>query len=139
MRRGRDGEGEEEEGGMQRGRDGEGDEEEGGMRRGRDGEGEEEEVVGLRRGRDGEEEEEVGLRRGLEEEGEKEDRGTCHACAGSGRVLYQFVTLYRGWKTYVGYRVALAGLALAFLYMTVLDFHHITVGELGFCFSHGSV
>ncbi|KAK7109677.1 ferroportin-like [Littorina saxatilis] len=43
------------------------------------------------------------------------------------RLLYQFVTLYRGWRTYVSYSVALPGLALAFLYMTVLGFDNITV------------
>ena len=47
-------------------------------------------------------------------------------------MLTQFVTLYRGWKTYVSYNVALAGLALAFLYMTVLGFDNITVGESNF-------
>ena len=65
-------------------------------------------------------------------EGQVGDRVTCLARAGTGRVLHQFVTLYRGWRTYVSYSVALAGLALAFLYMTVLDFHNITVGELVF-------
>ncbi|KAK7508553.1 hypothetical protein BaRGS_00000119 [Batillaria attramentaria] len=44
-----------------------------------------------------------------------------------GRVLSQFVTLYRGFRTYTKYNVALAGLSLAFLYMTVLGFHNITV------------
>ena len=69
----------------------------------------------------------VGGRR--QEAGEGGDGVTCLARVGSRRVLYQFMTLYRGWKTYVSYSVALAGLALAFLYMTVLDFHNITVGE----------
>ncbi|XP_025095565.1 solute carrier family 40 member 1-like isoform X2 [Pomacea canaliculata] len=49
------------------------------------------------------------------------DRSCC------GRLLYQVITLYRGWRTYMQYNVALAGLALACLYMTVLGFDNITV------------
>ena len=66
------------------------------------------------------------------QDGEGAGRVTCLARVGIGRLLYQFVTLYRGWKTYVRYSVALAGLALAFLYMTVLGFDNITVGESNF-------
>lgn len=51
------------------------------------------------------------------------DRSCC------GRLLYQVITLYRGWRTYMQYNVALAGLALACLYMTVLGFDNITVGK----------
>lgn len=54
-------------------------------------------------------------------------KSPCHKCCG--RVLFQFVTLYRGWRTYMRYSVALAGLALACLYMTVLGFDNITVGK----------
>lgn len=39
-----------------------------------------------------------------------------------------FITLRRGWKIFRGYNVAFAGLSLASLYLTVLSFHHITVG-----------
>jgi hypothetical protein len=46
-----------------------------------------------------------------------------------GLLLHKALTLYCCWRTYASYRVALAGLALAFLYMTVLSFHSITVGE----------
>lgn len=38
------------------------------------------------------------------------------------------IILYRGWKTYIKYDVAFAGLGLAALYMTVLGFDNITVG-----------
>ncbi|XP_052286243.1 solute carrier family 40 member 1-like isoform X2 [Dreissena polymorpha] len=36
--------------------------------------------------------------------------------------------LVRGWKIYMGYQVAFAGLGLASLYMTVLGFDNITIG-----------
>ncbi|KAJ8313529.1 hypothetical protein KUTeg_008090 [Tegillarca granosa] len=39
-----------------------------------------------------------------------------------------FITLHVGWKTYRGYDVAYAGIALSCLYMTVLGFDNITVG-----------
>ncbi|XP_050417924.1 solute carrier family 40 member 1 isoform X2 [Patella vulgata] len=39
-----------------------------------------------------------------------------------------FITLYRGWRTYLHYGVCNAGLGLACLYMTVLGFDNITVG-----------
>ncbi|ESP03171.1 hypothetical protein LOTGIDRAFT_171641 [Lottia gigantea] len=39
-----------------------------------------------------------------------------------------FITLYKGWRTYLRYNVCNAGLGLAFLYMTVLGFDNITVG-----------
>ncbi|XP_060597405.1 solute carrier family 40 member 1-like [Ruditapes philippinarum] len=39
-----------------------------------------------------------------------------------------FIILYRGWKTYIKYDEAFAGLGLAALYMTVLGFDNITVG-----------
>ncbi|KAK7109676.1 ferroportin-like [Littorina saxatilis] len=42
-------------------------------------------------------------------------------------ICSQLLTLYRGWRTYVRYSVALAGLGLACLYMTVLGFDNITV------------
>jgi hypothetical protein len=40
-----------------------------------------------------------------------------------------FIILYRGWKTYIKYDEAFAGLGLAALYMTVLGFDNITVGK----------
>ncbi|KAL4225216.1 hypothetical protein ACF0H5_015907 [Mactra antiquata] len=45
-----------------------------------------------------------------------------------------FITLYRGWRIYMKYDVAFAGLGLAALYMTVLGFDNITVG---FAYSQG--
>ena len=54
----------------------------------------------------------------------KQESGCCNAWICTG-----LLTLYRGWRTYVRYSVALAGLALACLYMTVLGFDNITVGE----------
>ncbi|KAK7109675.1 solute carrier family 40 member 1-like [Littorina saxatilis] len=57
----------------------------------------------------------------------KVKRSSSSECCCCGRILYQFITLYRGWRTYMRYSVALAGLALSFLYMTVLGFDNITV------------
>ncbi|KAL8577158.1 hypothetical protein ACOMHN_063417 [Nucella lapillus] len=54
-------------------------------------------------------------------------KATCSARASQIGVLHQLVTLYRGGRTYMGYSVALPGLALACLYMTVLSFDNITV------------
>ncbi|XP_060553697.1 solute carrier family 40 member 1-like isoform X2 [Ruditapes philippinarum] len=51
---------------------------------------------------------------------------SCTSCMK--RILGTFVTLARGWKTYMKYDVAFAGLGLAFLFMTVLGFDNITVG-----------
>lgn len=45
-----------------------------------------------------------------------------------GKVFYSFITLYTGYRTYFKYEVALAGLGLSFLYMTVLGFDKITIG-----------
>lgn len=52
------------------------------------------------------------------------------------KVFSRFITLYRGWRTYMQYSVALAGLALACLYMTVLGFDNITVGKLNWYVYH---
>lgn len=49
-----------------------------------------------------------------------------------GRILYSFIVLYRGMRTYKKYDVFRAGLSLAFLYLTVLGFDGITVGMYGF-------
>lgn len=51
-----------------------------------------------------------------------------------GKLFFSFIALYRGWRHYKEYRVALAGLALAFLYFTVLGFDNITIG---YAFSQG--
>ncbi|KAL3832525.1 hypothetical protein ACJMK2_024160 [Sinanodonta woodiana] len=56
---------------------------------------------------------------------EKEPQGCSRFCR---KMFSSFITLYRGWRTYMKYNVALAGLALACLYMTVLGFDNITVG-----------
>lgn len=45
------------------------------------------------------------------------------------KVFYSFITLYTGYRTYFKYEVALAGLGLSFLYMTVLGFDKITIGK----------
>jgi len=58
------------------------------------------------------------------EEVQSKESGCCHA-----RICSGFLMLYRGWRTYMRYSVTLAGLALACLYMTVLGFDNITVGE----------
>ena len=44
-------------------------------------------------------------------------------------IFYSFIVLYKGWQTFMKYRVAFAGLGLATLYMTVLGFDNITVGK----------
>ncbi|XP_052081265.1 solute carrier family 40 member 1-like [Mytilus californianus] len=43
-------------------------------------------------------------------------------------VFYSFIVLYKGWRIFMSYKVAFAGLGLATLYMTVLGFDNITVG-----------
>lgn len=45
------------------------------------------------------------------------------------KVFYSFITLYTGYRTYFKYEVALAGLGLSFLYLTVLGFDKITIGK----------
>ncbi|CAL1531470.1 unnamed protein product [Lymnaea stagnalis] len=49
-------------------------------------------------------------------------------CSESCRLLSGFTIIFEGWKTFASYKVWLTGLALAFLYMTVLGFDNITVG-----------
>ncbi|XP_033758766.1 solute carrier family 40 member 1-like [Pecten maximus] len=44
------------------------------------------------------------------------------------QLCYSLVSLYRGWRTYMRYDVAVAGWSLAFLYFTVLGFDNITIG-----------
>ncbi|XP_071158670.1 ferroportin-like [Mytilus edulis] len=45
-----------------------------------------------------------------------------------GKLFFSFIALYRGWRHYIQYKVAVAGVALAFLYFTVLGFDNITIG-----------
>lgn len=52
-----------------------------------------------------------------------------------GKLFSSFISLYRGWRHYKQYQVALSGLALAFLYFTVLGFDNITIGTLLFSIS----
>ncbi|XP_052802282.1 solute carrier family 40 member 1-like isoform X2 [Mya arenaria] len=47
---------------------------------------------------------------------------------GCTRMFSGILVLYRGWRVYMRYQVAFAGLGLACLYMTVLGFDNITVG-----------
>ena len=45
------------------------------------------------------------------------------------RLLYEpFLTIIKGWKTYLRQKIVYAGLSLAFLYMTVLGFDAVTIG-----------
>ncbi|XP_069115704.1 ferroportin-like [Argopecten irradians] len=44
------------------------------------------------------------------------------------QLSYSLISLYRGWRTYMKYDVAIAGWSLAFLYFTVLGFDNITIG-----------
>jgi len=46
------------------------------------------------------------------------------------KVFEPFLVIARGWRTYARQKVVFAGVALAFLYMTVLGFDSITVGQL---------
>ena len=47
-------------------------------------------------------------------------------------IFYSFIILFKGWKTFISYPVAFAGLGLATLYMTVIGFDNITVGKFLF-------
>ena len=62
----------------------------------------------------------------------KEDSSDCSACMK--KTFSGVLILIRGWKTYMKYSVAYAGLGLALLYMTVLGFDNITVGKSNLCF-----
>merc|ERR1719239_1551692 len=44
------------------------------------------------------------------------------------KMFSSLIIIFRGWRTYMGYKVCLSGLALAFLYMTVLGFDNVTIG-----------
>ena len=55
------------------------------------------------------------------------EAGGCGHCLR--KTFSGILTLIRGWKTYMKYDVAFAGLGLATLYMTVLGFDNITVGR----------
>ena len=46
------------------------------------------------------------------------------------KILEPFITLYQGWGIYINQPIVLAGLALSFLYMTVLGFDNITTGNV---------
>lgn len=48
-----------------------------------------------------------------------------------GRVCRKLLPLVTGWRTYARQSVVFAGVSLAFLYMTVLAFDSITIGESG--------
>ena len=55
------------------------------------------------------------------------EAGGCSHCLR--KTFSGILILIRGWKTYMKYDVAFAGLGLATLYMTVLGFDNITVGK----------
>ena len=57
----------------------------------------------------------------------QKEMGDCSACLK--KTFSGLFILVRGWKTYMKYSVAYAGIGLAFLYMTVLGFDNITVGK----------
>ncbi|XP_063428264.1 solute carrier family 40 member 1-like isoform X2 [Mytilus trossulus] len=65
-----------------------------------------------------------------EDDTTKEDKSVekdaCDQCLY--KMFKSFILLFRGWKTYMKYDVAFAGLGLACLYMTVIGFDSITVG-----------
>ncbi|XP_052058185.1 solute carrier family 40 member 1-like [Mytilus californianus] len=54
------------------------------------------------------------------------EKDACNPCLY--KMFKSFILLVRGWKTYMKYDVAFAGLGLASLYMTVIGFDSITVG-----------
>ncbi|XP_067648892.1 ferroportin-like [Haliotis asinina] len=64
------------------------------------------------------------------EEVPKEVKQEPSSCCGNclRKMFSSFVILYNGWRTYMTYDVANAGLGLACLYMTVLGFDNITTG-----------
>jgi len=45
------------------------------------------------------------------------------------KLLSSFLILKDGWRVYMGYDTKWAGIALALLYMTVLGFDNITIGN----------
>lgn len=55
------------------------------------------------------------------------EKDACDQCLY--KMFKSFILLFRGWKTYMKYDVAFAGLGLACLYMTVIGFDSITVGK----------
>ena len=55
------------------------------------------------------------------------EAGSCSRCLR--KTFSGVLTLVRGWRTYMKYDVAFAGLGLSMLYMTVLGFDNITVGK----------
>ncbi|KAL5007813.1 hypothetical protein ScPMuIL_016619 [Solemya velum] len=63
------------------------------------------------------------MKNGKSKSGDVEERYAC--CM---KFFSSFITLYRGWRLYIKYDVAFAGLGLASLYMTVLGFDNITTG-----------
>jgi iron-regulated transporter 1 len=52
---------------------------------------------------------------------------TCHPLFY--KIFKSFIMIVKGWKTYMKYDVAFAGLGLAAVYMTVMGFDNITVGK----------
>ena len=60
------------------------------------------------------------------EKKEEEEPSRCRWVLG--KMFYSLITLYRGWRTFMKYEVAFAGIGLACLYMTVLGFDNITIG-----------
>ena len=54
-----------------------------------------------------------------------------------GMMFAPVITLVVGWRKYASQEVVYAGLSLAFLYMTVLGFDSITIGEQAFDSLHG--
>lgn len=57
----------------------------------------------------------------------KRDKTCPDICA---KIFGSFITLYKGWRCYMGQSVRFAGVALSCLYMTVLGFDNITTGQL---------
>ncbi|XP_064638843.1 solute carrier family 40 protein member 1-like isoform X2 [Lineus longissimus] len=55
----------------------------------------------------------------------KRDKTCPDICA---KIFGSFITLYKGWRCYMGQSVRFAGVALSCLYMTVLGFDNITTG-----------
>lgn len=63
---------------------------------------------------------------GKKEETKVKQEETCNPVVF--KIFKTFIMLFRGWKIYIKYDVAFAGLGLAALYMTVMAFDNVTVG-----------
>lgn len=65
--------------------------------------------------------------------------GCCRKGGSCYKMFGGFIILYNGWKTYMKNQVALAGIGLACLYLTVLGFDNITTGGISYLYCNRSL